>query len=47
MQTGPNTLVSLSGPFLKIEGLDSWDNFRSKNNTKCVFTRETVGVWWF
>lgn len=33
-------LDSLRGPFLKIEELNLWYNFRSKNNTKHVFTRD-------
>ena len=35
-----NPPVSLQGPFLKIEELESWHNFRSVNNTKHVFTRD-------
>lgn len=38
MQAAP--LDSLRGPFLKIEELNLWYNFRSKNNTKHVFTRD-------
>lgn len=42
MQTESKQPVSLKGPFLKIEGFDTWYNFRSKNNTKHVFTRLLV-----
>lgn len=38
-------LHPLRGPFLKIEELNLWYNFRSKNNRKHVFTGDCHAGW--